>query len=193
MIMIAVGGARGVGKSTTLGLLTKLDPEIDLISLGDKLNDFSLRQTGTSIYDVSTPAKDQMRKAFTEELILGVQQNDGCFLLDLHYTDIREGVDKIIQPEVLIKNVDNYVVFDADAETIAQRSLNDPKKRNRITNLAYIEMDRFAEVSAARYLAEIYHRPYTYIDASHHPEDVVAELHRSLESFLFQGKNKEIK
>lgn len=186
--LVAVGGARGVGKTTTLKNLAIKNPDFRVISLGEELNNLSINKLGKSFFDIEIVEKDIIRKEHGNDLISRISPLPNVFLLDLHYTDLREKEEKIIQPEIILQNIDVFVFFDAEKELILHRMLVDSEKRGRIQSVSYIERDRIAEMVAAKSLAEKYGKTFFYLDTRSPVEETTLELHRFLEKTLPQAR-----
>lgn len=157
--IIAVGGARGVGKSTTLSFLSQNTGE-KVIFVSQELTKFCLHETGRGLFSYSSEEKDILRESFGEYLINKfLEQRTGRFILDLHYTDYREGHDKVIQPECILERISKYVILDASSNSILRRRHFD-SNRVRDLDLKLIEVERISERKAAERLAAYYKKPF---------------------------------
>jgi len=95
---LAVGGAKGVGKTTALKGLQELSPA-QVVYVSAELNKFSLTKNSKRLSELHISERDDVRKEYGEGLAEKLtKSSDNKVYVDLHYTDIREDPDKILHP-----------------------------------------------------------------------------------------------
>lgn len=153
VLVIAVGGPKGVGKTTVLEKIVKQQPEWQLIKVSQEL----LYLADNAWSDLLVEQKDEIRKIFVQKLLKNLPEN---LILDLHYIDLREGAEKCIQPKELINICTHFVVFLAPAELILKRRKKRDKDRFKELNLAEIKQESMAEFKMAKKLAKENKKPF---------------------------------
>lgn len=170
-VIIAVGGPKGVGKTTVLEQAINQLPEWQLIKVSAEL----LRLTDNSWSNLSIGRKDEMRQLFAQELLKNLPNK---LLLDLHYVDLREGAEKCIQPAELINKCTHFIVFLALPELILKRREKREKDRSKELSLVQIREEIIAELNMARKLAEESKKTYFVFDRSS------SEINESVKEFI---------
>lgn len=177
--LIAVGGTRGVGKTTILRRLASSYPEVRVIFMSDELKRYTLEKTGRGFFDHDIPSRDRLRREFGMELIKKFEIMKGIVLLDLHFTDIREGQDKIIQPGELLQEISALVLVEAPSETIlARRQLEE--LRGRKLSLEDISLERASELKGAITIASQFNIPLMRVNAEGTIEEATLEIIHAL-------------
>jgi adenylate kinase len=171
--IISLGGAKGIGKTTTLHALEELGASTMQVS--SELNRFSVDRTSKRIRELSIPQRDEIRIMFGEILAERLSHSPNRTYIDLHYTDSREDPDKILHPPARLAMLHVFVVMTADSDVILERRTKDVT-RDRTLNRDRIAQEQQAEVNAAFNLAQTYKRPLRNIDASRSTSDIIFEI-----------------
>ncbi len=189
--LIAICGLRGIGKSTVLQRLKELDPSIRVVFMSRELRTFSLKITGRDFFEHDVPARDVLRERFGSDLIGKLKDDGGTVVLDIHFTDIRESADKIIQPQTLIQNIAAFIVLDASDETIVERRTKDKELLlGRSLAILKIQRERESHLTAAQKLAAEHQRPLFFVSAETTVDEICTEIRRDLEQVISSGKDK---
>lgn len=155
-LKVAVGGARGVGKTTVLRAVQCARPETRVVHMSHELTLLTRKAGYLSFRDLDVNIKRDLREELGRELCHGVLLADGTTLLDLHYVDLDEA-QRLIQPAELLALVDVFVVLEASLAAMHARRTSDATKR-RSVDIARIEAEQAAERGAMQELAGRYGR-----------------------------------
>lgn len=178
-VIIAVGGPKGVGKTTILEQTINQLPEWQLIKVSQEL----LRLTDNSWRSLLVARKDETRQLFAQELLKNLPDK---LLLDLHYVDLREGAEKCIQPAELINSCTHFIVFLASDEVILERRKKRDKDKLKEINLKEIRQEGIAELKMAQKLSADYKKNYFIFDSS----GEVNENVKNLKNLLYEITSK---
>lgn len=181
LLLFAVGGPRGVGKTTVLKHLVFHHSDLSAIYISNELRVYCDQQLGRNFFELPVEEKDLVRKQHGEQLIARLSHKSGTFLLDLHYIDVTEGAEKIIQPEVILQHISVFALLDASNSVISER-ISGQEPLGRVRSISHIEKERNAELRAAKRLANQYEQPYLYLDTTDLIEDVAIGLYGLLQT-----------
>lgn len=163
--ILAVGGAKGVGKTTVLKHLQELSQH-QVVYVSSKLNSFSLAKHSRRLRELDVPKRDDVRKEYGEILAERLAKNSSNRVyVDLHYTDIREDPDKVLHPALFLSIINCFVIMTADLEVIQARRLAD-ETRTRELNLEKIKAEQDSELNCATKLAASYSKPLVQVNAA---------------------------
>lgn len=174
--IVSVGGSRGVGKTTVLKYLASTISDLKVVSMSEDLGNFCLETFKTNFFEATVEQKDRYRQLHGERLIARLGSERRNYLFDLHYTDITEGDNKIIQPEIILKHIGVFAFLDADTKVIIER-MDGEETRGRVKTISHIEKERRSEMAAAKKLAEIYNKQYLYLNTEGLIKDVAIGLY----------------
>jgi len=187
--LIAVCGLRGIGKSTVLQRLKELDPSIRVVFMSRELKAFSLKITERDFFEHDVPTRDVLRELFGSDLIGRLKDDGGTVVLDIHFTDIRESADKIIQPQTLIQDITAFIVLDASNETIVERRIKDKElSLGRSLAIVEIQRERESQLTAAQKLAAEHRRPLFFVSAEQTVDEICTELRLALAAAIFSER-----
>jgi adenylate kinase len=183
--LIAVCGLRGIGKSTVLRRLNELDSSIRVVFMSKELKAFSLKITGKDFFEHDVLARDDLREQFGSDLIGRLKDDGGTVVLDIHFTDIRESADKIIQPQTLIQNITAFIVLDASNDTIVERRTKDKELLlGRSFAILEIQRERESQLTAAQKLAAEHRRPLFFVSAEQTVDKICTEIRIALAALI---------
>jgi len=156
-VIVHVGGARGVGKTTLLekfiasqGYLTYL------VSLGKILDKLALTEFDLSWTFLNDKQKDAMREKAIQ-YILSLNEYD-LIILDSHYADMKESSRKSLMPLYFQQRIDIYIVIDLTGTEIFQRRILDSTKE-RAGDIIAITEEANAEKKIATIIASENRKP----------------------------------
>ncbi len=122
---IAIGGPKGVGKSSILHNVIRFFPGFTIISSGSVLQKVSQAQYGLNFVDLPREAKRVVRRTYTE----GVMKETAHTLLDIHYGEFEDGGYPCVIPELLLPHITHFVLVMGNSEAILNRRSHDSKER----------------------------------------------------------------
>jgi len=173
--ILAVGGAKGVGKTTALKGLQELSPA-QVIYVSAELNRFSLTKHSKRLSELDIPKRDEVRKEYGEGLAERlIKSSDNKVYVDLHYTDIREDPDKILHPALFLSIVNYFIIMTADLEVIHERR-SAGTTRKRELNLEKIKTEQDSELNCVTRLAHSYGKTLTQINAALSIAEIISLL-----------------
>lgn len=181
-LLVAIGGPRGVGKTTVLKHLVAYNSDFRAVFMSDELRVLCHKKLSKNFFEATIEEKDQSRRLHGEQLIARLSRESSTFLLDLHYTDITEREGKIIQPDVVLRHINVFALLDAMSDVILERMLNQ-EARGRVQSISSIENDRISEITVAENLAARYDKPYLYLNAEGPIETVAFGLYGLLQCY----------
>lgn len=157
-LLIFVGGAKGVGKSSILDLLRQ-DPgeeRINILDMSDVLEDAAVKRYGKGIVELGSMSREFQQ--MQTEIIEGARGLDfTSTFLDGHYLHVYPDGSRILHynfdPEFMV-HFDAHVVITARPETILARRNRDSGKERK-GDLRSIEMNQEGELEEAQRLAGI--------------------------------------
>lgn len=126
--LIAMGGAKGVGKTLLAKTLKNSFDYIDVFNYGEILKELSAPLYATDFEDLPISLKTQLRKK-AANYILNSSKN--VSILDLHYGEFETGNYECVIPPRLRKSLNGLILLTAPEKDILKRRLNDNKPRTR--------------------------------------------------------------
>jgi len=189
LFLIAVGGIRGVGKSSTLDRALQLFPKIEVIHVGDRLKEFSVAQTGIYFFDHADSTKDIIRESFSISLLESLLGGIPTFL-DLHFTDIDEEPEKSLQPNIFVKEFRHFILLDASDSTILERRRLDLSRERHMT-VNSIRHERDSEFKAIQNAAHMHKKTLTLIDTEMDIDTVAVRILDSIGILTQPDKSDE--
>ena len=173
--ILAVGGAKGVGKTTALKELQK-SPQTQVVYVSAELNRFSLTKNSKRLSALHISERDEVRKEYGEGLAEKLtKSSDNKVYVDLHYTDIREDPDKILHPALFLSIVNYFIIMTADLEVIHERR-SAGTTRKRELNLEKIKTEQDSELNCVTRLAHRYGKTLTQINAALSIAEIISLL-----------------
>lgn len=143
-ILIAMGGAKGVGKTLLAKTLKNSFGYIDVFNYGQILKKLSTPLFATDFEDLPINLKTQLRNKATN-YILNSPRN--ISILDLHYGELETERYECVIPSKLRKNLNGLILLTAPEKDILKRRTNDNKPR--IINLKDVRMNVKGEYEIA--------------------------------------------
>lgn len=172
--IISISGARGVGKSTLVHYLG-IELGWPVIHISEELVAFSKLNTGKGLFELDIPDRDIIREQYGNVLTQRLSIVNSSSLVDLHFSDYREGRDKIIQPDTFLQIMTGLKVLVAHPHKIRDRRLLRAGK-NPILDIDLIRTDQNTEIKAARIISERFKLPLQYVLANGSVEAVRSQL-----------------
>lgn len=160
-MIIHIGGAKGVGKTTVLSCFPKFTDclnGISIITVSTLLANISGSTFGTPWPVLDESLRIKTRKLAIEHLI----SLKGAVLIDSHYIDLVDGRVITIMPEDFKPCIDVHVVIESDPRTILERRLKD-RYRQRECDLDRIIREIRAEREVAISIAKEFGRPVHFV------------------------------
>lgn len=162
MPCIALGGPRGVGKTTVLSALQRLQSDVNVVHVSRELTKLAGLH-GVERFRTLPPAlKVEIRAEFARTQVEAVRESSRPTIFDLHYIDVDEGTN-CIQPHELLEHVDAFVLLEADLPTVLERRRTDASRNRSLDPLRVIQ-EHEAELVMMRALASRYSRPHFQIE-----------------------------
>lgn len=171
-LLIHVGGAKGVGKTTIFEQGINL-PEyaIKTIPMSFLLNEFGKLEFGLDWMYLDSTQKTYIRKVALKYIL---SLKDDAVLLDSHYIDINDsGVEPIMSKE-LQNLIDVHIIIESSPEEILRRRLNDIS-RKRSYDMGMIEKEIASERNAATEIANNFKKPI-YVIKNENINNTVLEI-----------------
>jgi adenylate kinase len=153
MKVVHIGGAKGVGKTTTVGELGSLAiPGYTMLSItaSNVLSQGAQAAFGRPWSALTDSEKNESRGNFRD--ILASLPADVVFL-DSHYIDMEDGVPRSIMSSEISEAIDLHIVLEAGPSQILERRMGDISNRPRDLDLGQIEIEVQAERAEAVRLA----------------------------------------
>ena len=186
-LIVHVGGARGVGKSALLELMS--NTVTTTLPLVVTPTSAYVQQLGREMFnrdwtELSMSEKNAIRKAFIQQI---TTFSRGICVLDSHYVDVLpDGIVTPIVPLALQPLLHCHVVVDCTSEALLIRRKVDPIK-SRPLNEAWIEQERCGELSVALQMAQGTGTPFHVVQneedvkyAAHCLGDIIKALWQTL-------------
>jgi hypothetical protein len=159
-LIVHVGGARGVGKSALLGLMSQtMTKGLPLVVI--PVSAF-VQQLGRDIFsrnwaELTVGERDAIRNAFIQQV---ERFPKGVCVLDSHYVDVLpDGTVTPIIPITLRPLLQCHVVVDCSSQALLTRRRVDLVKL-RPLNEEWIARERCGELSVAQQMAQETHTPF---------------------------------
>ncbi len=190
MKIIHIGGAKGVGKTTTLDYLQRLtlpSYTINTIALSTFLYDLANKRLGKNWQELDFNERATIRKSIPDEML---QLQGDAVILDSHYIDMVEGSPKLIVPVELHNWIDVHIIIEANTSEILSRRLKDQSTRKRDLNQAYINTELVAERSEATALATRFQKPIYFLYNSNF-EATAYEIMTITERYLSRSRKED--
>lgn len=125
-VVVALGGAKGVGKTSLALMLKKKHPEIRVFNCGKILRDLSCRRFNKEFKRLNINDRNILREECGEEII----KNFSCVnIIDLHFGEPENGKYQSVIPRSLLDKITHFVMLSADAHKILERRRRDKKNR----------------------------------------------------------------
>lgn len=147
-LLIAIGGAKGVGKTFLTKTVKDRFDYIDVFNYGQILKRVGTSTYATDFENLPISLKIQLRKK-AANYILNSWKRIG--ILDLHYGEFETGRYECVIPPELRANLNGLVLLTAPYEDILKRRINDSK--TRIKNLKDIRRNVKGEYKIAKKLS----------------------------------------
>ncbi|MBI2309386.1 hypothetical protein HYU89_00625 [Candidatus Collierbacteria bacterium] len=180
--LIGVTGVRGVGKTSAIKSICEQKPEMTAVYMSERLKEFSLKTTQAPFFNHDISTRDQIRSQFGAELTESLRVLSGLILIDFHLTDVREGAGKIIQPDCILREINDYLFLDASDETIIKRrKLGELRGRN--LDVRELAVERNAELAALQLVTGLYASQLLLIQAEGAIFEVQTEIFNALARF----------
>lgn len=177
--VVAIGGVKGVGKSSVLLRLSKAYPCIKVRYLSREIEQFSLNAFGHGFASFNQEDRRAVRHEVGLKISKELMSDNGVILMDCHYTDSSEDLSNIIQPQSVVVIVQLFAFADANTDTVLQRRKSD-LSRKRILNPLDIDKSRESELNAALRLSAHTGKGFYRLDFSGSHEDNMFEILRML-------------
>lgn len=139
-MIIHIGGAKGVGKSTVVSKLKETDPTLTVMAVSERLMSVARNILGKEWKD----ANDEQRALARRTLCGEIRSLPGTVILDSHYIDMVDGSPKIVFPRELLRDVGVFVIMTCSPAEILRRRTTD-NNRNRSQSLEEIAEEMEAE------------------------------------------------
>ena len=171
ILNVAVGGPQAVGKTSTLRIISRLRPDIDILFFGEQL---------PATFQEESPAeKDRVRTEVAGHIASKLTRRERVTLVDLHYLDLREPNPRIQHPEFLVY-FDLLVFLSVSPEALWKRRAGDTGRSNRPMQVAHVEREVDAHL---RYFDELVSHGVnaTLIDCQSQALEVAKKLLRQVD------------
>ena len=155
MVVIAIGGVKGVGKTTLLKNLESVlsnEPPTEVVYGSSKLNEIALKEYSKSLNELSSRQTEYVHSLFLDYI---EKDRSSVTFVDMHYADVVDGKIKNLVSQRSGNMYDIHIFLDAPAEEILNRRIND---KSRLRNLTI--SDIYTEINAEKTIAENTAREY---------------------------------
>jgi adenylate kinase len=176
-VVVALGGVRGVGKSTLVEAFIRARPSFEPISFSDRLWAKAKPVDGGDFAGLPFARRHQLRSEVDLEVLMYLRSAGRPVLLDMHYTDYNEHERRLIHSDILFGAVDWLILLDAPAHVIRSRRRSDVSAC-RSLDTAAIERERQSEHWGFDQAARRCAGRIGYLMADSSPEELVGQLGR---------------
>lgn len=151
--IIAIGGPKGVGKSTLLKSLHSYYPHIQIIPVGSELKRIARMKFHVSFLSLSLHDRRKVRDLFAHRVV----ETQHSVLLDMHFGEFEDEGYPCIIPPVLQKNITHCMLITASPKTIyTRRRLRTSASR---LDMASITLNIYGEKMIYQELVKRYRLP----------------------------------
>lgn len=186
MILVHIGGAKGVGKSTTLNFLSSQMYPFSLRAITISKFLFKLAETQYQRpWRLLTDAERIEVRAQLKPALLQLPYD--VILLDSHYIDMVEGIPTPIMPQEIQEMIDIHIIIQADPQDVLTRRRNDLHTRQRDLDIDQIREEITHEEAEAQRIGVSYSKP-VYVLTN---VDVHQTAHEIFNITLFHLLNNE--
>lgn len=185
-LLIHVGGAKGVGKTTIFKQGISL-PEHDIktIQMSYLLNEFGKLEFGLKWVNLNSAQRIYIREKGIKYIL---SLRDDAVLLDSHYIDINNNGVEPIMPKELQKLIDIHIIIESSPDEILKRRLND-LNRERSYDINLIEKEIASERNVAMEIANNFKKPI-YIIKNESINKTVSEIISIVKMKVMRKGNK---
>jgi len=124
-IIVAIGGAKGVGKTEVIKKIADVLDGFVIIRTGKILQKMSLKRFDKDFISLDKSHKNTIRKQYTQK-ILQINKN---LLLDAHFGEFEDGGYPCVIPKKLLKYITHFALITSDSQQIQKRRNIDGKSR----------------------------------------------------------------
>ena len=153
MRLVHIGGAKGVGKTSTMAELSSLSlPGYTMlpITTSSVLAQGAQKSYGRPWAELGRDERKESRKNFKDALS---SLSADVVFLDSHYVDIENGVPVPIMTDEINKIIDVHIVLEEEPSTVLERRIADISGRQRGMSMDEIVLEIDAEREEAIRLA----------------------------------------
>lgn len=124
-IIVAVGGAKGAGKTSLITLLSAWFPDFKIYQIGKKLQIMSKKSYATNFVNLKNQQKWKLRNKLADE----ISKDPASKFIDLHYGEFENEGYPCVIPEKLICSLTHAVIVKCPIDLVRSRRMTDIKKR----------------------------------------------------------------